>query len=220
MHDESSSSANAKTEFLLHKTEWASPGLLKVFPEDGPSFFVRDIYLPFPAARLLEPCASFNGEAFDQLLAGARIWLAEKTAMAYLARAEHCRRQLEIKLLKKGYVEQEIVPALDYLEEKNYLDDSRFCEAWLRNRLLHKAEGSIKLLAGLQNRGIDHETAKKAVLAALDGSEEERLCKKVVERFEKKGKTGAKLVSALNRAGFSFKIVAKCIKYGENNYYT
>jgi len=217
VHDESSSSASAKSEFSIGKTEWASPGILKVSPEDGPSFFVRDVYLSFPPERLFESGTILSETESERLLHSARIWLAEKKAMAYLSRAEHCRRQLEIKLLKKSFTETEISPALDFLERKKYLDDYRFCEAWLRNRLIHKAEGAIKLLAALQHRGIMHETARAAVQATLSAEREEFLCRKAAERFMRKGKTGLKLTAALYRAGFPIKVVAKCTKNGEND---
>lgn len=218
MHEESSSSASAKTGFSPQKTEWASPGVLKVFPEDGPSFFVREVYLPFPAGRLFESDTVLDEDEFDQLFLAARTYLAEKAAMSYLGRAEHCRRQLEIKLVKKDFTEREISGALDYLEQKKYLDDHRYCEAWLRTRLIHKAEGRVKLLAALQGRGIRFETAQKAVTTVLSDEDEEELCKKAAEKLQERGKMDLKLVTALYRAGFSLKIVAKCVKNGENDY--
>ncbi len=217
MHEESSSSASAKHEFSPHKTEWASPGVLKVFPEDGPSFFVRDTYIPFPAGRLFDTGAVLDEEEFEQLFLAARTYLAEKAAMAYLGRAEHCRRQLEIKLIKKGFTDREISAALDYLEHKKYLDDYRFCEAWIRTRLIHKQEGRIKLQAALQGKGIRSDTVRNAVHAVIGVETEEELCKKAAEKLRKRGKTGIALKSALNRAGFSLKTVAKCVKNGEND---
>lgn len=218
MHEESSSSANAKTGFSPQRTERASPDVLKVFPEDGPSFFVRDTYLPFPAGRLFDSETVLDDDEFGQLFLAARTYLAEKAAMAYLGRAEHCRRQLEIKLKKKNFDEKEISGALDYLEQKKYLDDYRYCEAWLRTRLIHKAEGRVKLLAALQSRGIRFETAKKAVTAVLSYEKEEALCKKAADKLKNRGKMGTRLVSALHRAGFSLKIVTKCLKNGENDH--
>lgn len=218
MHEESSSSASAKPGFTPQKTEWASPGVLKVFPEDGPSFFVREEYLSFPATVLFDSNNVLDAEEFEHLFIAARMYLAEKAAMAYLGRAEHCRRQLEIKLTKKDFTEKEISGALDYLEQKKYLDDYRYCEAWLRSRLVHKAEGRVKLLASLQSRGIRFDTAKRAVAAVLDDEDEERLCKKAADKLQKRGKMGIKLVSALHRAGFSIKTVAKCLKNGENDH--
>jgi regulatory protein len=217
VHDESSSSASAKQEFSFGKTEWASPGILKVSPEDGPSFFVRDVYLPFPPERLFLPEVVLSSDEFEDLLHSARIWLAEKAAMAYLSRAEQCRRQLEIKLARKGFSDAETAVALDYLEDKKYLDDKRFCEAWIRNRLIHKAESAVKLQAGLQQRGIASDVARQAVLSAISADTEEELCKKAAERLNRRGKTGIKLVSALYRVGFSLKVIAKCTKSGEND---
>jgi len=150
-------------------------------------------------------------------MSAARSWLAEKAAMAYLARAEHCRRQLEIKLLKKGFSREEITPSLDYLEGKGYLNDERFCEAWLRNRLLHTAEGAVKLLAGLQNRGIYGRTAEEAVKKALAETDEETLCARAAEKLQRRGKTGKKLEISLYRLGFSRKVIEKYLKSGENS---
>ena len=212
MQDENSSSASANNAFFCAKIDWTSPGILKIYPEEGPSFFVRDEYVPTLLERLVFPNISLTSEDFDTLFLGARAWLAEKSAMTYLARAEHCRKQLELKLRKKDFLPSETSYALDYLESKGYLDDARFCEAWLRSRLLHKAEGPSKLLAALQNRGIAYETAKKAVNEFFLVNDEEALCQKAIEKLKRRGKSGIKLAVSLNRAGFSTKLISKYIK--------
>lgn len=142
-------------------------------------------------------------EVAEALLAAARTYIAERQAYAYLARAEHSRKQLEIKLEKKGFSREEARPALDYLEESGALDDTRFAEAWLHSRLVKAGEGRLKLLAGLASRGISRERAQSAVDLFFKEHDETEILYKTTEKLIRQGKTGEKLLESLVRKGFS-----------------
>ena len=197
--------------------EWASAGILKVYPEEGPSFFVRPDYLNEECASLL---ASIGGscnirlseEASAALYLAARSFLAERVAMDYLSRAEHSRYQLSLKLLKKGYTSVEIDPALDYLESKHYLDDSRYAEAWLRSRAIHQYEGRRKMFAGLVSRGINGKIADKSLNDYFTQTDEIELCDKAIVKLIRTGKSMEKLETALIRKGFCRKTIVNCLK--------
>ena len=66
-----------------------------------------------------EPRA-FEGDEADLLYRARHYYAAERDAMAYLSRAEHTRRQLTLKLRKKGHEDGAIVRALDRLESREY----------------------------------------------------------------------------------------------------
>ncbi len=205
--DSSSASANTLT---IQKTEWASVGILKVCPAEGPSFFVREEYLPF-AIQSLEPGRVLSPEDAESLLASGRVFLAEREAMAYLARSEHSRFMLVAKLSKKGFTAVDYEPALDFLEAKGYLDDSRFAEAWLRSRSIHAHEGRIKLLAGLQARGVSPEIARTVVGEYYLDHDESDSCRKMAEKLLNQGKTTEKAMASLVRRGFPIKLIRSII---------
>ena len=217
-HAEDSSSASANLQITIQKLEWASTGNLKVYPEEGPSFFVRPDYLNKECASLLVSqdggnCSiRLSEDGSSALYIAARTLLAERVAMDYLSRAEHSRYQLLLKLRKKGYSSAEIDPALDYLEEKHALDDSRFAEAWLHTRSLHQAEGRRKMYAGLVSRGINGKIADKSLDDYFCDTDEMVLCIKATEKLIRIGKSGEKLESALIRRGFCRKTIVNCLK--------
>jgi Uncharacterized protein conserved in bacteria len=227
VHAEDSSSASANLQVSIHKTEWASAGILKVFPEEGPSFLVRMAYLEGASPGLRDALES-SGRALslsadrpvirlpeddsETLLTAAQTFLAERAALAYLARAEQCRFQLALKLRNKGYQTSCVDRALDYLESSGSLDDSRFAEAWLRAHSIHQSEGRRKLLAGLAAKGIDSKTASAALDGYFESITEGELCKKAMEKLVRMGKNDDKLVIALARKGFSRKTIEDCIK--------
>jgi len=217
-HAEDSSSASANLQIAIQKMEWASTGILKVYPEEGPSFFVRLEYLNEECASLLSSQSGgacsirLSEEDSSALYLAARSFLAERLAMDYLSRAEHSRYQLSLKLLKKGYMSAEIDPALDYLETKHAVDDARYAEAWLHSRSLHQAEGRLKMFAGLISRGINGKIADKSLNDYFAHTDEIELCNKAIAKLLRTGKSGEKLESALIRRGFCRKTIVNCIK--------
>lgn len=214
MHAEDSSSANVNFSVCIDKIEGTSAGVLKVYLADGPSFFVRDVYLDSFPLEQLDCGAVLDQESSAELLHAARIYLAERAAMDYLSRAEHTRFALSVKLrsAKKGFSEDEVIPALAYLELRGLLDDGRFASAWLRNRSIHQSEGRQKLLAGLVSRGVHMPEARVALDAFFGTIDERDLCLKAAEKLKRIGKAPEKMLSALVRKGFQAKLISECLK--------
>lgn len=219
-HAADSSSASADSRISIRKTEWASAGILKVYPEEGPSFFVRPCYVrsdspvDFEAAPIV-----LDVESSASLYHAARSFLAERAALSFLARSEHCRFQLSLKLRKKGYADSEISSALEYLEADGSLNDSRFAEAWLRNRLISQREGKKKLVAALRERGVKCDIAERAVNAFFETVDERDSCQKAAQKLLRLGKTGEKLGVALMRKGFSASLIKECLKTVETSHH-
>jgi regulatory protein len=225
---EDSSSASANSLAIRH-IERASVGILKVYPAEGPFFYVREGYCSAECLDFLGRCESTIGSlgpdetvseqgvpAADDVAQGlffaARAWLAERAAMGYLARAEYCRKQLEDRLARKGFSQDEAASALSFLESERKLDDSRYAAAWLRARLIHQSEGRRKLLAGLRAHGVSNAVAERALGEFFVDTDERELCEKAAKKLVRLGKTGEKLYAALIRKGFSGKIAGEMAK--------
>ncbi len=76
-----------------------------------------------------------------------------KKAMDYLARREHCRAELVLKLSAKDYDTAEICETLDKLEAENLLSDARFAEAYLGARV-NRGFGPQKISNELMQKGV------------------------------------------------------------------
>lgn len=183
-------------------------GMVKITPDQGPAFYLRKKYLKnidfnslYPGLEITD--SDLQGELFDGGLAAA----VEFKALSYLARCEQSYFNLTLKLQKKGYKKVYIDMALSYLEGKNYLSDSRFSRAWLNSRGINHYEGRGKLLSLLLSKGISKDISEAAVQEYFQDKDEYEIARKALEKFQKKGKEGDKLVQAMLQAGFSFKII-------------
>jgi len=78
---------------------------------------------------------------------------AYQKALGLLARREHSRRELRLKLKQKGYQGEEAGEALDRLGEQNYQDDDRFAEVLVRSRV-SQGYGPMRVRAELKSHGL------------------------------------------------------------------
>ncbi|MDW3094271.1 MAG: regulatory protein RecX [Gammaproteobacteria bacterium] len=77
--------------------------------------------------------------------------------MDLLSRREHSRVELEAKLAKKEFTEEQIDSAFEQLLEHGLQSDQRYLEDFVRSRLL-KGSGPLKIAHELHARGIDSAT--------------------------------------------------------------
>jgi regulatory protein len=194
---------------LIKKFEPTSTGLCKVTPDSGAIFYIRKEYLVELNFDSVFAGAEFNEEETSELLDAGLAAVVELKAITYLARCEQCRFNLTNKLVQKGFQKKYINQALDFLESKKLLSDSRFATAWLNGRRLNHYEGRTKLAAELAARGIGREVAEEALDEFFTENDEEEICRKAYEKLSR-SKSGEKLTAALVKAGFSYKRV-KCI---------
>lgn len=171
----------------------------------GSSFFVRGCYLQELSAERLVPRETLSELELEDLADAGLAFSAEKAAVAYLGRAEHSRHLLAMKLRKKGHSEAAIARALDYLEGRNLLCDSRFAGAWLRNRSINHAEGRARLLSGLLAKGVDRATAIQALNQYFEVTDQEELLARALEKCRRLGKSKEATEKYLMRKGFSYK---------------
>ena len=187
--------------------ETSYEGMFKLAPTEGPAFFIRKEYLPSLDFDLLEPGAEFDEELTDQLLDAGLICAVELKAVGYLARAEQSRFGLTQKLAAKKYDKKYIDAALTYLEGRGYLSDARFARAWLHDRRINHYEGRTKLAAELGARGIGRDVVAAALDEFFQENDESEICAKAYAKFVKQGKEGEKLIAAMLKAGFSYKMI-------------
>jgi len=187
-------------------------GMYKITPEQGVVFFIRQEYLSGIVLGAVQTGSEFTDDDEEALIDAGLICAVEIKAVSYLARSEQCKFGLTRKLLAKQYKSEYIDKALSFLESKNYLSDERYAVAWLNDRRINHYEGQTKMLLELQSRGIDKAIAADAVKEFFKENDEEEICKKAYERFVKKGKSEDKLIEALLKAGFSYKMVKRVME--------
>jgi regulatory protein len=103
-------------------------------------------------------------DSFDPtIVEAADIRLA---AMDLLARREHSRSELWLKLKKRFGDDERIHEQLDRLSEENLQSDSRFAESFLRQRI-GRGHGPMRIRQEMRQRGI----ADGDIAAALEAEQ-------------------------------------------------
>ncbi len=91
---------------------------------------------------------------------------ASDKALALLARREHSRAELRMRLARDGYPEADIDAALASLAAANYQSDARFVDMLVRSRIA-QGYGPLRLRAELRT----HELTDEVVNAGLEHAE-------------------------------------------------
>lgn len=81
---------------------------------------------------------------------------AYQVAVGLLTRRDHSTLELFGKLNARHYAQEEITQTLRALAEQGLLNDSRFGESYVRQRV-EKGFGPIKIRAELRTRGLDRQ---------------------------------------------------------------
>lgn len=78
---------------------------------------------------------------------------ARSVALRLLARREHSRQELSLKLRQRKIEQSVIDLVLDEYEEEGWLDDHRFADVYTRQRI-DVGYGPVRIMAELQQRGV------------------------------------------------------------------
>ncbi|MWJ27185.1 regulatory protein RecX [Halomonas sp. ZH2S] len=90
-----------------------------------------------------------------------------EAAIVLLARREHSRAELRLRLARKGHAADEIEACLDTLAEQGLQSDTRFAESFVRSRVM-RGQGPIRIRGELFQRGIDKNLARDAIDAVIE----------------------------------------------------
>ena len=88
-------------------------------------------------------------------------WLDK--AEAYCARAEHCAADVRRKLLQWGAPADLYDEIVKILYSRDFLNDTRFCEAYVHDKVEYQAWGRLKIQAGLRALQLPERTIQSAL---------------------------------------------------------
>ena len=123
---------------------------------------------------------------------------------SYCSTAEHCRAEINEKLQRWGIAYDTIARILDRLESEKFIDDERFCRAFVNDKFRFAKWGKMKIAQGLYMKKI-HEEEYLAVLRGLLASK-----KKSVHAQDEYELNGKLMRFAMSR-GFELKDIRRCI---------
>ena len=77
----------------------------------------------------------------------------ENCALRLLAQRDHTRRELMRKLTQRGFIENAIDPVLDQFETQGFLNELRFAECYVTERM-NKGFGVLRIRGELREKGL------------------------------------------------------------------
>jgi regulatory protein len=127
-------------------------------------------------------------------------------AQELLARRAHATRELELKLVKRGFPASEIAAVLARLTERGLLDDEAFAEALTAELFQRRGYGYYAILPRLRRKGLSPELCRRVLqdyFAGLSPEELEAGLKKVLARRRRRAEEDpVKLYAWLKNRGF------------------
>ena len=131
-------------------------------------------------------------------------WLDK--AEGYCARAEHCAADVRRKLYEWGAPADFADSIEEILYERDFLNDARFCRAYVHDKVAYQAWGRMKIQAGLRALQLP-ENAIRDALEEIDEEVYMRNLRSLVEQRKKDNEE--KRLRFLLQRGFCFEEIKK-----------
>ena len=126
---------------------------------------------------------------------------ARDKAMQWCSRREYCRKDISDKLLSWGCTTAEADEVVDFLVEQKFVDERRYTEAFVKDKLRFNKWGRVKIAYMLRFQNIDGNIVEE-VLAEMDEEEYRQI---LLGELQKKFKT--------IRQGNDFEIRGKLFRF-------
>ena len=126
-------------------------------------------------------------------------WLDK--AEGYCARSEHCAADVRRKLYEWGTPADFSDEIVEKLYERDFLNDARFCRAYVHDKVEYQSWGRMKIQAGLRALSLP----EKAIREALEGIDEAEYRKNLRALIaSRRADSEEKRMRFLLQRGFSF----------------
>ena len=215
VQEEDSSSPSDSLSLLEAERTGTAGERIKLRLSDGSCFFICEEDLRDQGISPFElvPGLQLSGALIRRLKEGSVRRQAREKALDLLARAPHTTFSLRLKLLKRGFDAPIVEEVLNFLREKEYLDDRRFAESWLRARTERRPEGRALLVSGLLRKGLHREVAEDAVDDFLTPDVEQEHARRALDKLKRSGETDPdRLMRKLAARGFSYPLIRGVIE--------
>lgn len=144
--------------------------------------------------------------------------LGKTIALRLLQRRLRSRAELEAGLRRRGVPPESAVAVIGELTRAGWIDDVRFAQTWVRDRLALRPCGGRRLRAELQARGVAASIADDAVRSLVPGAVEAELALQQAQarlaRLRRLPPMVARrrLAGWLHRRGFASEVIARTMR--------
>ena len=138
-------------------------------------------------------------------------------AINLLSRKDRTKKEIEDKLIEKGYDRNVIDNILDKLKSYNYINDEIYCEKYINDKIKFSKYGKNKIKSKLYAKGVDKDIISQKMIEIDNNLEYNRafeLAQKKLPSLQKydKIKIKSKLSYHLISKGFDYDVVNKVIR--------
>lgn len=131
-------------------------------------------------------------------------WLDK--AEGYCARSEHCAADVRRKFLEWCAPEDLFDEIERILYERDFVNDGRFCRAYVHDKVEYQSWGRVKIRAGLQALHLPESEIRQA----LDGIDEEKYRENLRNLVrQRRGDSEEKRLRFLLQRGFTYEEIKK-----------
>jgi len=124
----------------------------------------------------------------------------------YLNRKMYTRGELFQKLARDGFSREEIEEALQFLEERGYLNDEEFVKIYVETRRRLNPRGLQAIKDELRRKGVSHELLD-SLREFFPREEEVKDARGLIREWSGEGKEKEDINNRLLRRGFSWEVV-------------
>jgi regulatory protein len=132
-------------------------------------------------------------------------WLAK--AQAYCAKAEHCAADVRRKLYEWGIPSDLFDEIEENLYSDNFLDDARFCAAYVHDKVEYQSWGRLKIQASLRALQLPESEISQALKNIDEIAYFSNLRKLIASRS---ADPEDKRLRFLSQRGYTFDEIRKC----------
>jgi regulatory protein len=157
-------------------------------------------------------------DEFEKITKQQRISDVRIKAYKYASGKDKTEFMIARNLKQKGFQDDEIEIALEYLREYELINDKEFCKKYIQSSLKRKPSGRLKLMNELLKRGVKKYVIEDSLNSYFP---EENLYDMALQAAQKKlrllinkpsDKAKASLINSLKQQGFPNNIIWEVIK--------
>lgn len=199
------------------ETQKKNKDRLNIYIDDAFAFGIStDVYLKYNLKKNQE----IDNEFIEEILLEEENSKAINSAVKYLSYRQRSIKEMTDYLNRKGYDRLIVEKTLNYLLDKNYLNDSEFAQSFIKDKSYLNKYGINKIRYELLNKGVSKEIIAKTL--TFDSDEEfdnaMELAIKKLKSYKNQDRDSIyrKLGGFLQRKGYRYDTVKKVLKEALN----
>lgn len=156
-----------------------------------------------------------DGDWLAEVLRAEELRKAREAALTLLDYRARTGKELERRLLLKGYSEETVAHVIEKLKSVDFINDERFTADWVASRIGNRPMGRSRMMWELRKKGIDPETVDQA-LEQVDDDKETQMAftlaeKKLGAKSLTDPETKRRLADFLRRRGFHWEVISRVL---------